>query len=51
MYLNYALLFQNKENKILLGPPPPPPPQMLKDTNSRDMSTCSPHLDRDLDIH
>ena len=24
---NYAFLFLNKENKILLGPPPPPPPQ------------------------
>ena len=24
---NYAFLFRNKENKILLGPPRPPPPR------------------------
>ena len=38
-YLNDALLFKNKENKILFGHPPPP--KRLKDTNSRDMSTCT----------
>ena len=35
IYLDDALLFQNKENKILFGPPP----QRLKDMNGRDMST------------
>ena len=48
MYLDDALLFQNKENKILFGPPPQkkaqgffwtPPQKRLKDTNGRDMST------------
>ena len=38
MYLDDALLFQNKENKILFGPPPPKK-KRLKDTNGRDMST------------
>ena len=38
MYLNDALLFQSKENKILFGPPPPPK-KRLKDTNDRDMPT------------
>ena len=37
MYLDDALLFQNKENKVVFGPPPPK--KRLKDTNSRDMST------------
>ena len=36
MYLNDALLFQNKDN---FWTPPPPPPQRLKDMNGRDMST------------
>ena len=31
---NYAFLFLNKENKILLGPPPPK--KRLRDTNVRD---------------
>ena len=35
---NYAFLFLNKENKILLGPPPPPP-KRLRDTNVRDTAT------------
>ena len=35
--LNDAFLFQNKENKILFGPPP----KRLRDTNGRDMATCS----------
>ena len=30
---------KNMENKILLGPPPPQ--KRLKDTNDRDMSTCT----------
>ena len=34
IYLDDALLFQNKENKILFGPP-----KRLKDTNGRVMST------------
>ena len=37
IYLGDALLFQNKENKILFGPPP----KRLKDTNARDMSTST----------
>ena len=37
MYLDDALLFQNKENKILFGPPPKK--KRLNDTNGRDMST------------
>ena len=32
---NYAFLFLNKENKILL----PPPPKRLRDTNVRDTAT------------
>ena len=38
IYLDDALLFQNKENKILFGPPPK---KRLKDTNGRDMSTST----------
>ena len=40
IYLGDALLFQNKENKILFAPPPPPK-KRLKDTNGRDMSTST----------
>ena len=39
IYLDDALLFKNKENKILFGPPPQK--KRLKDTNSRDMSTLT----------
>ena len=53
---NYAFLFQNKENKTLLGPPPPP--KRLRDTNGRNiheygyMHKCLPiPADRDLDIY
>ena len=35
IYLDDALLFQNKENKILFWTPQ----KRLKDTNGRDMST------------
>ena len=52
IYLDDALLIQNKENKILFGPPPP---KRLKDTNDRDLSTSTSVLSiqsaRDLDIH
>ena len=34
---NYAFLFLNKENKILLGPPPPQR-KRLRDTNAGDNS-------------
>ena len=34
---NYAFLFLNKENKILLGPPPPE--KRLRDMNVRDTAT------------
>ena len=34
---NYAFLFLNNENKILLGPPPPQ--KRLRDTNIRDTAT------------
>ena len=37
IYLDDALLFQNKENKILFAPPPQK--KSLKDTNGRDMCT------------
>ena len=51
IYLNDALLFQNKENNILFGPPP----KRLKDTNDRDyvyMHKClSIPPGCDLDIH
>ena len=36
---NYAFLFRNKENKILL--PPPPPKKRLRDTNGRNMAICT----------
>ena len=48
MYLNDALLFKDKENKILFGHPPPHI-KGLKDTNGRDM--CTRTGARDLDIH
>ena len=37
IYLNDALLFQNKENILLFGPPPPPKKRLKE--NSRVMST------------
>ena len=39
IYLDDALLFQNKENKKLFGPPPPK--KRLNHTNGRDMSTST----------
>ena len=49
---NYAFLFRNKENIILLGPPPPKKAQGYKRSQYGYMHKClSIPADCDLDIY
>ena len=52
IYLDDALLFQNKENKILFGPPPQKKAQGYKQSRYVYTHKClSIQSARDLDIH
>ena len=52
IYLNDALLFQNKENKILFGPPPQKKAKGYEWSRYVYMHKClSIQSARDLDIH